>query len=59
MNVNYGIPKINVHQRERCRDCAEKKRTDGYGISIECKLLGMFVRHSHRCESWHPPGSLF
>ena len=56
---NYHLPKIGEHQRERCRDCAEKQRAPGYGNGAQCKLHGVFVRHSHRCDHWHKPGSLF
>lgn len=59
MMQNYHLPKIGDHPQERCRDCAEKQRAPGYGNSIQCKLHSCFVRHSHRCDQWHKPGSLF
>jgi hypothetical protein len=57
--MNYRLPAFREHSKERCRDCAEKQRAGGIGNAIKCKILAREVRHSHRCDLWHKPGSLF
>lgn len=57
---NYRFPPFGESVDERCRDCAEKMRSHNpIGNAIECKAHLVEVRHSHRCEQWHRPGTLF
>lgn len=56
---NYQLPAFRTHDRERCRDCQEKARAPTYGNSIVCRAHGDApISHSHRCDRWHPRGTL-
>ncbi len=57
--ANYRLPPLGTKDRERCRDCAESRKTEGYGNTIGCRWHQVnFVRHSHRCDNWHAKGTL-
>lgn len=58
--ANYRLPGMFEHTKECCRDCAERRKSPGYGNRIGCALHDVnFVRHSHRCDNFHKKGTLF